>query len=203
MKNKEEYSALVIAGQWNSAIFSPDWVSKFLLPDTKLSVEIPIGVIGSLRFSSSEMRLFVLDGKLNFVNLTNTDATFSKLVDIAYSVANYLPHTPVTAFGINFVFECDETDKISSLFSFGDEEILCSNGDMIIGSQIKRSLSNDNYTLNILITKSKETFTVDLNYHYVIHSLTEFKDKFEPNLFFRLKENTLSLLSTLYDLKLE
>lgn len=203
MKFSKEFSTLVIVGQWNNAIFSPEWVSKFLLPDTKLNIEIPINVNGSLRFSTEELRFFILEGKLNLAIIKQDDSTYTKISDLAYSLVNYLPHTPVSAFGINFQFISNEVDKIDPLFSFSDETIISESGFNNINSQIRRSLKKGNYILNLAITKQENNYTFDLNFHFDIKTLAEFKDKFELEDLIKYKDESLKLLNDLYKIEIE
>jgi hypothetical protein len=70
---KSDYSALVIIGNWNNSILNPQWIAKYVLPDTELNVEIPLNINASMRMSTDELRIFAIDGKLNFIIIKNED----------------------------------------------------------------------------------------------------------------------------------
>lgn len=203
MKFSPEFNLLVIVGQWNSAILNPDWVSKYLLPDTKFNVEIPININGSMRFSTDEFRFFILDGKLFFSILKQEDAVYTKLGELALNLVTYLPHTPVIGFGLNFNFECENSSKIDSLFTFGDESDITNYGYDNSNSLIKRSFKDDNFVLNFSINKASNKYIFDFNFHFDIKTLVEFKDKFESESLLKFRDTSLNFLNTIYDLQID
>lgn len=83
---------------WNKHIFNPKWVSKYLLPKEKLKIEIPQHFIdGPPRITSKKIRFTVLDLKLALSPLFTDNDTLSLVQEIAFKIADYLPHTPVDA----------------------------------------------------------------------------------------------------------
>lgn len=116
---KSDYNALVFLGSWNKAIFNSQWVSRFLFPkEKKLNVEFPLNVDGSQRISTKKIRIFVIGNKLNFVPLDTEDETFELIQNLAIKTCDYLPHTPVSAFGVNFLFESKTMKANKSLKNF-------------------------------------------------------------------------------------
>ena len=202
MKFKDEFNTLVIAGQWNNAIFNPDWVTKYLIPETPLKVEIPVNINGSTRISNDELRLFTLDNKLNFTILKQSDEILNKIENLALKVVEYLPHTPSNAFGINFVFESEEVEKLKSCFSFSDSSELNDLGLKLEDSKIIRAFKKGGYLLTFMITKTNNGFIFDFNYHFEIKSLIELKGKIEEGSLIKYKNQALELLQNIYGLKL-
>lgn len=84
-------------------------VSK-ICEEEKLEFELPFNVAGfpqisSYRISSKKIRILAQNNRLNFIPRCTDDETFDTIQELAIKAADYLPHTPVTAFGINFVFD--------------------------------------------------------------------------------------------------
>ena len=198
-----DFNTLVIVGRWNKAIFNPEWISKFLLMDEKLEVEIPLYANGSTRISTKDLRIYVLNNKLNFSVLDNSDETFRKIEELALKVADYLPHTPVDAFGINYKFEDTENSKIDDCFSYDDSSIFEKFGFTRDSTLIKRSFKKDSFLFNLSVTKKEDKSVFDFNYHYVIKSLVEFKKFLDTDILINLKEQSKELLSEIYSLEIK
>lgn len=201
---KTDYNVLVLVGLWNKGIFNPDWVSKFLLPkEKKLNIEFPLNVEGSARISSDKMRIFVVGNKLNFSPLNTYDETFEMIQELATKTADYLPHTPVTAFGINFLFETSEIDeKILQLLNLNDSEPLEEFGAKIKSFEHRHSLELDQKTLNLKITNENDSkVTFDFNFHFGISDLTQFKEKIHSNPILDLKELSISIMKEVYEIE--
>lgn len=201
LKFKNEFNTIVIVGNWNSAIFNPEWVSKYLLPDEKLNIEFPLQNIGSIRISTNELRIFTLGNKLNFSILKKSNDVFFKIAELTIKTAELLIHTPVNAFGINFTFEHESNDELEDTIKVNDKEQLELEDYKIIQTEIKRTFQKDDCKLNIRILKNKEKFIFDFNYHYEIKDLIEFKDKFDPENILKLKDESISFLENMYNLK--
>lgn len=203
---KTDYSALVVVGLWNKGIFNPDWVKRFLLPDgEKLHVEFPINVDGSQRVSSEKIRIFVIGNKLNFVPLNTYDETLEIIQDLAVKTADYLPHTPVNSFGINFIFETTDKDEIPErLLQFNHDEKLIEYGARISESSHSYSLDFDQKRLNLKITKQDVSrVEFNFNFHFDITDLAQFKEKIDLNPILDLKREATSMMKDIYNLELQ
>ena len=203
---KTDYNALILVGLWNKGVFNPDWVSKFLLPENKkLIVEYPLNIDASPRVSSDKIRIFMLVNKLSFIPLNTYDETFETIQDLALKTADYLPHTPVTAFGINFHFETtDADDTPGELLHLNDAEALQQFGATIKSSQHQHTLDFDRKILNLAISnKDDSKITFAFNFHFDISDLTQFKEQIHSNPILDLKELSLNILQEVYGLKLK
>lgn len=203
MKNENNYSTLVIAGLWNNAIFNPEWVSRFLLPNTNLNVEIPLNVNGSTKLSTEELSIFALDGKLNFVILKHDDEVLLKIGELANQIADYLPHTPVTAFGLNYLFDNEINTALDECLKLSDLDKLNEYGWSIQSTSIIRKLKKENYILTLAINRLEERYQFNLNYNFQIKSLTEFKEIFESQSLVQFKKEALEILTNLFKLELQ
>lgn len=199
MNLKTEFNPLVILGAWNKHIFSPEWVGKFLFPKKKLEVEFPINVDGSPRISTENLRVFILNNRLNFVLRKDEDNTLEEIQELSLKIADYLPHTPVVAYGANFLFEYpDGFDKLEPLFSLFDSEKLVESGYIIDSDQIRHGLVRDNRKINLTLVKKGDILKFDFNFHFDISNLVEFKEKLKQNELLDLKNIALSILNDVY-----
>jgi len=201
---KTDYNALVLVGIWNKGIFNPDWVSKFLLPkEKKLSVELPLNIDGSPRVSSDKIRIFVIGNKLNFVPLNTYNETFELIQDLALKTSDYLPHTPVTSFGVNFLFETDFNESLRELLKINDMEKLSNLGAFIKNTQFKHTMELEERLINLSISTDSSKMSFDFNFHFNITNLTEFKEKISANPILDLKETSLNIMQNAYNLELD
>ena len=113
MKLDHSSSALVIVGGWNSRIFTPPWIKKYLFPEEQedFTIEMPAPFSSgfnaqfiSPRISSKEVRILLQENRLSFSPVENKVEHFDRIEELATQLADYLPHTPVTAYGVNFLF---------------------------------------------------------------------------------------------------
>ena len=201
MNFREEFNVLVIVGKWNKNIFNPDWVSKYLLPNEKLEVEIPLNVDGSFRISSKKVRIFVLGNLLNFAPIDKSDENFEFIQDLGLKTADYLPHTPVSAFGINFVFEEKIDQQLSELLKVGDQDKLIQFGSKIKQEQYRHQLEFDEKLLNLTILTDYKRIAFDFNFHFNISNLIEFKEGISNNNIIDQKKAALGLMKEVYGLE--
>ena len=202
MKLNTEFNPLVLVGAWNKHIFNPDWIGKFLLPGKKLEVEVPMNIDGSPRISTANFRIFVMNNKLIFSLRKDDDNTLEEIEELSLKIADYLPHTPIIAFGINFVFEChDNSKKLQDLFSLSDSEKLIEVGCIIDSDQIKHSFVHDNRKINLTLIKQKDIFKCDFNFHFEINNLVAFKEKINNNRLLDMKNIAVSILNDVYNIE--
>ncbi|MFM0354119.1 hypothetical protein PQR12_11585 [Paraburkholderia nemoris] len=117
MRVLEESVNLVIAGAWNPAILSPNWIAEKAMhrqvgANFQVQVELPIA---NLNFGSARPRLafegisVAAEPHAVTFRLAYDDADLANLgVTTAANILDLLSHTPVSGFGFNFAFEFDE-----------------------------------------------------------------------------------------------
>lgn len=176
MKLVTDYNALVIVGLWNRHIFNPDWIGKFLLPETELTAEFPINIAGSWRVSTDKLRIFVVGNRLHLVPLKTDVEVFDLLQEIALKVGTYLPHTPVTAFGVNFLFEMSKPELINDVFNLPDLPQLAANSIVPFSTNYKHVYRKDNRAITINATIEGEKVQFDFNNNFEIKTLVNFKE---------------------------
>ena len=110
MKRKAEIlaSAIVAVGDFNPAIFSPDWLERNGLmgkddADTVREGSQSNSLIISHQVATFETKWFALQVVENQFSLMSKDAFSPALKDLAVGIFQLIPHTPVTAVGLNFM----------------------------------------------------------------------------------------------------
>lgn len=98
-------SSIVVIGDFNPAIFTPDWLEKYGLlgnADAELARRDASSVIShhATRFETDWFILQVLEQ--NF-SLTSKGSVRPNLKDIVSGIFSLVPHTPVKALGLNFM----------------------------------------------------------------------------------------------------
>lgn len=101
-------SSIVAVGDFNPAIFSPDWMERNALIGKDDADSVREGRHGksllvSHQVAVFETKWFALQVLENQFSLTSKDALSPAFKDLAVSIFQLVPHTPVTAVGLNFL----------------------------------------------------------------------------------------------------
>lgn len=213
MKLDHSSSALVIVGGWNAHIFNPDWIGRYLFDGKKgelkvdILTELPYGFnpeFASQRVSSKEVRIQLQGNKLSLSPMENKDKYFKRIEEIALLLADYLPHTPVSGFGVNFVFtENKVSEDLKNIIRPKDLGKIESFGASLISQQYTRSLEFNDITLNFTIELKDKKVTYKLNFHTEISDLVQFKTRISETSVLALKEKAVEFIVSVYDLELK
>ena len=134
--------------------------------------------------------------------MTDTTKAEKELISIINAICQKLPHTPVSALGINFWFESDK--EIEALNGLSDTKILVETlGDTQQSINIVRSYKkNDVETLNFKIIKTETKRPIyDFNYDYKVSKIEEITDIInnEEDIIGTKKKEALSILKAVYN----
>ena len=208
--------ALVIVGGWNAHIFfflNPDWIRRYLFDGKKEKLKVDIlpelpyvfnPEFASQRVSSTEIRIQLQGNKLSLSPIENRDKHFKRIEEIALLLADYLPHTPVSGFGINFVFTEDRiSEEVKDIIPPKDLGKIEKFGASLIGQQYTRSLELDSMILNFTIELKDQRITFKLNFHTDIRDLAQFKTKISETSVLTMKEKAVEFIVSVYDLELK
>ena len=176
MNLAKEFETLVVVGLWNKNIFNPEWVGKYLFPGKEIAVEYPLNISGSHRFTADGIRLFVIGNRLNFAAITEGPDSLKKIQAIAQKIADFLPHTPVTAYGVNSVFETPADSKFDSLFENKIKTIISPETTEPIKSTVKNTFKKGAGNLSVTIRSEGDKLKIDFNLHTEIKDLTKLKE---------------------------
>lgn len=172
------------------------------MPDKALTVEYPLNFDGSPRTSSDCISIAVVNDRLIFVAENNEDATLELVQELAGKVADYLPHTPVTSFGMNFIFEEKANDSLKALLELSDVGRLEAHKVSIQDTKYVHRFKLNTKIVNLTVSAKDETFSFNLNFHFELKTLTEFKEVISTNTILDLKTEAISLMTDVYDLEL-
>jgi hypothetical protein len=198
---KNDLSTVVVLGGWNKYIFNPEWVNKFLLPGEELKAEFPINVDGSQRISGKDVRLAVVGNQLIITSIYSTDDVYTKIQELLLKIIDYLPHTPLFGFGINFNFETNSNHDLLRLVNSFDKDAIIKRNGTVENTLIRRNIKLDGYTINLSIVFQKELVNFDFNYHYNISSVFEFKEVFTNKSIIIHKNHAIGVLKDIYKIE--
>ncbi len=180
---KPDTARLVIVGGWNANILlNHQWLSKYLFPENaELQIEWPLRPTfpGPPQISTDDIRIALTGPNLSFTPL-KPSADLEAIAQLGVKLADYLPHTPVTAVGINFAFE-GEVEHAAACGCFGDaasriHEVLENFGG-ITERMHRYVLKSAECILNLSIRQGAPPVTTfDFNFHHEMSSLAQFKE---------------------------
>jgi len=193
-----DFNAIVISGLWNIYIFNKDWVAKNLFPKKELKIEIPLNHNASQRVSTDNIRVFVVGNKLNISPINIQDSVFNDIQEISFKIADYLPHTPVTAFGVNFLYEEDKKKIINDILILSDKENINNCGYKLKSTSFRHSFDIEESILNLTISSVANKIQFNFNFHYNINTLIDMKDKLSSHSIISLKILSKKILNDIY-----
>lgn len=167
---------IILIGGWNRRLLTPQWVAKEIAEVKEVGLEIPVGDPNlPLRLVFGDTVLSVGADRLQLHSKNPTDEKLDGLRDLAMRVLGRLPHTPVSALGVNFQWrESEPSQELVALFDFDDNHRL---GDMdaeVGESRIRRELRIDGQLLHLtLILTAEARLMVDLNHHWAVESAAD------------------------------
>jgi hypothetical protein len=199
---------LVLAGRWNQHILTPAWVGKNIFGTPKIEIETMIGpTVGGVRYTTPNVRLIPSDVNLVVAARRADDETLECMEEVALKLLEFLPHTPLNAYGINFGFRREELGEgLASVFRLSDVGELTSAGASILGTEISRALqfADSKEILNLKFTVERDTggLVAHLNYHNQVGSAEDARKLLKGSLVDR-KKRTLALLRDVYKMEIE
>lgn len=211
MRLDKPSNILVIVGGWNRYIFTQDWVKRYLFPaeQEKFTIEMVIAQgfnaqFVSPRILSKEVEILFQEDRLNFIPVENKTQNFDKIQELALQLADYLPHTPVTAYGVNFLFAADQIEEdMLDLIRPRDLAKIEQFGASFTNERYTRRLMLNGRTLNITIGLDKKRVTFDLNFHFDIQNLVGFKAGISETSILELRQEAIQFITEIYSLELE
>ena len=211
MKLDKPSNVLVIVGGWNRHIFTQDWIKRYLFPGEQEEFTIDMLVAQgfnaqfvSPRILSKEVEILFQENRLNFNPVENKNENFDRIQELALQLADYLPHTPVTAYGVNLLFtENEVSGDLINLIRPKDLERIEQFGGSLTSEQYTRRLVLNGRIFNITIKLEGEKVIFDLNFHFNIRNLVEFKAGISETSILELKQEAIQFITGIYSLELE
>lgn len=157
--------SIVIAGNWNPRIFTPNWVAQNLFGMAQGSaLEFGVNLDDlDLMYEHEDIELYP---KYSFLEITTKKCSVencSKISNMALKILSLLPQTPVKAVGVNFRYELSRSENSSFL-----KKIEVKNEfDGFELNQTKHSKKkSDKCVLNINSDIRPDKVKVNFNFHY-------------------------------------
>lgn len=155
--NSLESISIALVGEWNTKIFTPNWIMKELL-ELKEDGEIQVGFTNELQsiYHHSNIQLIPSEKVFEIKLKKNGKKEIELANRIVIKLITSLPFTPKLAVGFNFKMKqkCDLT-KIS-VEDFSDEYNL---------TEIKLSKEGRNYIENVIMNCNQKKYIL-YNFHY-------------------------------------
>jgi hypothetical protein len=176
MEPVEEKTNIMIAGSFNPAILSPQWIGKYIL-DPPITGDFPVMVLAPINAPVPATRFKApgLDYSPSFQGVTffledADSAARQRVCDMAARILKLLPHTPVTGVGFNFGFR-DANPAVEQLrllsISPSFTEAL-GDGAEVVGRNWLNLASWGNALVTLQTGIRGSEFSVDLNFHYPV-----------------------------------
>jgi hypothetical protein len=199
---------IVFVGAWNPAIFSPEWAKANLALDTEHEVvlAIPMQLALPPRLTVDDVNIYPGPNSLMLDCVTYNDASADACVAKFHRLAELLPHTPVTAMGINFRFwgEMAENAALAELFAFADAAHIDAGTYGLIEASIMRSYSlEDGTKLNLKINSLLEQVRIEFNFHSDVRSLGEAAERISEQKLRDFRQQAIALLDAVYKVALD
>lgn len=191
----------------------PTWIKKYLFPgeheDFTIEMPTPFSLdfntqFISPRISSKEVRILLQENRLSFNPVENKNEHYDQIQELAMQLADYLPHTPVTGYGVNFLFTEDSiSEELVNHIRPGDLDEFKKLNASLTGEQYTRRLRVNGQTLNFTIKLDGKRAIFDFNFHFKIDDLVAFKAKISEISILELKHEAVQFMSEIYHLELE
>ncbi len=168
MKIKQDGWNIVLAGIWNRAIFTPEWVGQVLFPETRNEVETLISIMPHLPIVYRDKRVAVevSSFRLVFRPRQLDDECLQAAEKMAHVVLSKLQDTPLIGVGVNFAFVEDAPGPdISGLFDSADINLLSDNDWATQDRHLVRRLQRGTDILNLTLGFSDGNVTFEFNFH--------------------------------------
>lgn len=210
MRILEESVTLVIAGAWNPAILSPNWIAAQAMQlqvgeNFQVQVQLPMG-LGALNLGGARPRL-AFEGitvsaephAVTFKLAFDDEAQVQRSINTAARILELLPHTPVSGFGFNFSFETDtpSQDLIRSFDSttFLSEALSDPNAD-IVRQGWAATASTESRLLSVNATYEAGKVVFNFNVHTEVTSAADAAVSLRvEQIFQQVKDEVLSVLN--------
>jgi hypothetical protein len=179
MKYIATETTLVIAGAWNPAILTPQWVLENGLKQntdkgTVVNVMLPVGTptIEFPRFDLKILDYVARPEALVLYPKEPTEKCYQSTVMAAKNILSLLSHTPVSGIGYNFQFH-DDAPQVDHVRDINESQKVLLNHspeDYNISSRaIVTSLKKDNKIINIQRVFDGTRLTASFNFHHTIN----------------------------------
>jgi hypothetical protein len=202
MRRKTDGWNVVLAGLWNRAIFTPEWVNDLLFHEPEVETLLSIMPYLPIIYRNRQVAVEVSGARLVFRPRRLDDASLRMAETMAHAVLDKLRDTPLLAVGVNFAFIEENPDpNLVRLFNFGDNSRVVEAGWDLQERKIVRKMAQEGDTLNLTLAFDGRAVTTEFNYHTDTTS-NETAREAVRNRLLRLRDLSIRLLEQAYQLEL-
>lgn len=195
---------IVVVGQWNPAIFSPDWVARELLRVTVIETQLAAGPqISGVRYQSPTLVVIPQPNQLILGARSDTDVTLVEMETAMQAALRSLIHTPIQGVGVNFGFiETDPSVELIQTFDIRDSGALAENHLRVRRTAITREIEWGSATLNLKMSFAEGQVAFHFNYTYATTSAEEGANLLTGKVM-ECRNKSSDILSTIFELEAE
>ncbi|MFH1117171.1 MAG: hypothetical protein V1792_24905 [Pseudomonadota bacterium] len=171
---------------------------------TSMRVEFTASPRGMQVKYSTDRLVVAPESSALIITAKNTeDESLAHAEALGENILKTLPHTPVSAFGINFAFRAEELNpELATLFRLSDDERLAEQDHTTLSLSIKRSIRWKDAMLNVTLTTSdEEPLYVDLNFHHEVDDAEDASTRLSGRTL-SYRDEGLTFLENVYNLKI-
>lgn len=196
----DNVSNLVIVGSWNKDIFTPEWVKENLLDGQDFQVLFPMNSLNSLKFDVVTKYSFAINmNRLEFQLYDSSDGASREMIATARKLLRCLVHTPITSFGVNFVYKSERQGLLNGISHTKDiKEYLTAE---VESAEVTRVFKlGQGKVLNFkVIQKGAATF-FDFNYSYNVKNAQNLIDVLgdDDDVIIRKRQVSENILNSVY-----
>jgi hypothetical protein len=187
MRASADTWTVVVAGQWNRHIFTPQWVGKHLFESPTVQIETQIAPVagGSIRYLTDDVVLLPQADRLIVGVRRIDDDALRRVEQIACKALALLPYTPVTALGMNFGFTSPSIpDSLQPVFHLADQGSLSDLNVTVRRTEVKRTLvvedrDDEVVNLTLSIDHDQGRFSIHVNFHSQVQEASTAKSRLD------------------------
>ncbi len=194
---------IILLGQWNTHIFNPDWVKTNLLGLPKgesFDIEI-LFPTSTHRIIYKSIYLSISPERITLGLNEVSDDSMGMVENIGIKILKLLPHTPITARGVNIVYQ-EEKPKgnILKRIDNADDSIIEKYAGQISTKTIQRSILREKGVLNFLLIHDfiKNLLDFNFNFHLGVSPEVKQSDLIYNNLFQECNAYALDFIKEIY-----
>jgi hypothetical protein len=193
---------VVLVGQWNPAIFSPQWIGQNLLHTPEVEMHLAFGAqSNAVRFQSQTLIVIPQADKLIIGARNIEEPTLREIETVAINVLQLLGHTPVKGVGINFGFnEPDPAAEMLQTFNLHDSGALADEGHNVQETQIIRQIPIQGGVLNLKLSHRAGVVDFHFNYSHSVNNAGEAANYLQ-NRVLQHRAQTMQILMNVFHLE--
>lgn len=177
---------VVLVGAWNTAIFTPQWVTESLLDlpaGTAIEVQVPMLAGMPIRFIGDSVVVVPADDRLVIDAKVPTQDGLEAALSVARRAIEELPKTPLSAAGFNLRYRSDETPaQTATVLSSTADDALAKSVQVVTARRLGRALAYGAGIVNVTLSDTESGgCLVEFNFHRSSPSCEELANWLTPS----------------------